>query len=226
MTEAVATAPGAAPPPPPAAADVPPGRLLAVLGTGGALAGVLLVVVFFLTLPAIEANRARDLQEAVGEVLKGPERYETLYVVGNALVREAPAGTDPKRLEKVYLGFGPGNRPLGFAMVVEEPGFQDMVRVIIGYDALAKKVLGMKVLESKETPGLGDKIQKDPAFVGQFAGVEPPLVGVKTARRSGPREVTMITGATISSRTVIRIINNAVKRLGPLMEAFPQEGRG
>ena len=31
-------------------------------------------------------------------------------------------------------------------------------------------VIGMKVLESKETPGLGDKIEKDSAFVAEFRG--------------------------------------------------------
>jgi electron transport complex protein RnfG len=187
---------------------------------------VLLVVVFFLTLPAIEANRARDLREAVGEVLKGPERYETLYVVGSALVRTAPAGQDPRTLEQVYLGYGAGDRPLGFAVVAEEPGFQDVVRLIVGYDPRARQLLGMKILESKETPGLGDKIQRDPAFIGQFAGASVPLVGVRSGKRAGPREVDMITGATISSRAVIRIINNALARLGPLMEAYAPEGKG
>jgi hypothetical protein len=30
----------------------------------------------------------------------------------------------------------------------------------------------------------------------------------------------MITGATISSRAVIRIINNALARLGPMLDAY------
>lgn len=210
----------------PAPADVSPARLLAVLGLGGAVAGVLLVVVFFLTLPAIEANRARDLQMAVAEVLKGPERYDTLYVVDGALVKQVPAGADARQLEQVYLGYGPGNRPLGFALVAEEPGFQDLVRLIVGYDARAKRVLGIMVLESKETPGLGDKIQKDTAFIDQFAGAEPPLVGARSGKRSAPREVDMITGATISSRAVIRIINNAVRRFGPMLDAYARENPG
>ena len=32
----------------------------------------------------------------------------------------------------------------------------------------------------------------------------------------------MITGATISSRAVIRIINNALARLGPMLEAYSE----
>jgi electron transport complex protein RnfG len=79
----------------------------------------------------------------------------------------------------------------------------------------------MKVLESKETPGLGDKIEKDMDFVTAFDGVAAPIEGVKAGDGSGdPHEVDLITGATISSRTLIRIINNALERLEPMLDAY------
>ena len=204
-------------------AEVSASRLLATLGLGGAVAGVLLVIAFGVTLPKIEANRAHARHLAVQEVLKAPERYDTLYLVNGALTKKAPDGTDPKKLEQVYLGYGANGRPVGFAVVAAEPGFQDTIRLIFGYDPKTKQLLGMKVLESKETPGLGDKIEKDPAFVAQFAGAEAPLVGVKKGKRAKPTEVDMITGATISSRTVIRTINNALVRLGPALDAYQAE---
>jgi len=216
----------AVPAAPPAPDEVKTSRLLGTLGVGGAVAGVLLVIAFGLTLPTIEANKARELEVAVKEVLKAPARYETLYVVGGALARKVPDGTDPKKIERVFLGYGTDNQRVGFAMVSAEAGFQDLVKVIFGYDPKTKQLLGMKVLESKETPGLGDKIEKDQAFVSQFAGAQAPLVGIKTGKRSNPREVVMITGATISSKAVIRIINSALKRLGPLVDAYPQEDKG
>ncbi|MBI4254145.1 MAG: RnfABCDGE type electron transport complex subunit G [Candidatus Rokubacteria bacterium] len=217
---ASATVPEAPAPP----AVVKTTSLLTTLGAGGVIAGVLLVVVYSLTLPAIEANKQKDLEAAIKEVLKGAERYETLYVVGGALVAKAPDGADPKKLEPVYLGYRAGNERAGFALAAAEPGFQDLVGLIFGYDAAKKQLLGMKVLESKETPGLGDKIAKDQTFVGQFRGAATPLVGVKQGKRSKPGEVDMITGATISSKAVIRIINNTLKRLGPAVEAYAAEG--
>ena len=206
---------------PPAEPDVAPARLLVVLGAAGALAGLLLVLAYGLTLPTIEANKARALQEAVREVLKAPERYDTLYVVNGALAASPPAAADPRRIEQVYLGYGPNARRIGFAIVAEDAGFQDVVRLIFGYDPKTRQLLGIKVLESKETPGLGDKIEKDTTFVGQFDGARPPLVGVKKGKRTNPSQVDMITGATISSRAVIRIVNRALERLGPLVEAYP-----
>ncbi len=210
---------------PPAPPDVAPTQLLATLGFGGAIAGLLLVFAYGVTLPTIEANKARELRAAINEVLKAPARYDTLYVVNGALVETPPAGTDARKLEQLYLGYDRANRRIGFALVAGEAGFQDVVRLIFGYDPRTRQLLGMRVLESKETPGLGDKIEKDPRFIGQFAGVQTPIVGVKADKKSSPRDVVMITGATISSRAVIRIINNALARLGPLVDAYRQEAR-
>ncbi len=223
--ETVTSAPAVTPAEPPAPPVVKSSSLLTVLGVGGGIAGLLLVVAYGLTLPAIEANRARALDLAVKEVLKAPARYDTLYVVDRALTKTPPSGTDPKTLQRVYLGYDADGRRVGYAVVAGEAGFQDVITLIFGYDAGTKKLLAMKVLESKETPGLGDKIDKDQAFVGQFGGVQPPLTGVKQGKRSRPGDVDMITGATISSRAVIRIINNALGRLRPALEAYREDGK-
>jgi electron transport complex protein RnfG len=71
----------------------------------------------------------------------------------------------------------------------------------------------MEVLESKETPGLGDKIIKDLEFVGSFRdlAVDPELVAVKKGR-THENEVDAISGATISSNAVVRIINESNAR--------------
>ena len=208
---------GAAVPAP--ATQVSPWRLIATLGGAGALAGALIVVAYLLTLPAIEAHRTQVLNAAITEVLRGPARYDTLYVVGGAIRRDPPPGADPKTLEKVYLGHAADGKPVGYAVVAQEPGFADVVRVIFGYDPATKKLLGMKVIESKETPGLGDGIEKNKKYVSQFAGRATPLKGVKVGAGKGdPSEVDFITGATISSRTVVRIINNALARLGPALK--------
>ena len=79
------------------------------------------------------------------------------------------------------------------------------------------------MLDQKETPGLGDKIEKDTSFRGQFHGKVTPFTGIKTAT-TDPHKIQTITGATISSRAVIRIINNAVALWMPRVRAFDQEG--
>ncbi len=211
----------AAPPPPVRHDDVPSWRLLATLGTAGAVAGFLIVFVYVGTQPRIRAHKAEVLRQAIQEVLKAPQRYDTLYVLEGALTAQRPDGADAATAEQVYRGYREDGKVVGFAIAAGEPGFQDIIRLIFGYDPATETLLGMKVLESKETPGLGDKIEKDQEFVTQFDGASVPLVGVKITRRTGDEhEIDMITGATISSRTVIRIINNALERLGPLIDAY------
>ncbi len=225
MNEPSATAAKTSQGPPGPQGLTSPGRLVATLGGLGAFSGLLIYLVFVATDPAIRVHRAEVLAEAIMEVLGEPERYDTLYIVGGTLTRTPPAGATLESGEAVYLGYRDG-APVGFAIRAARAGFQDTISLIFGYDPATSRLLGMKVLESKETPGLGDKIYKDLAFVAGFKGVEPPLVGVKPGGGRGrPGEVVMITGATISSRTIIRAINAELERLQPMLSSHGKEPR-
>ena len=194
-------------------------RLVGTLTVAGSLAGLAIVLVFQWANPLIEAWRAEVLSQAVTEVLAGAQRYETVFLEDDGFTI-APVG-DTAALDRVYLGYDEDGRPVGVAMVGAQAGFQDIIRVIFGYDPGSGEVMGMQVLESKETPGLGDKIEKDSSFIREFHGVETPLVGRKEARATGSEdEVVMITGATISSQTIVDLINARVEEVGPQVEAF------
>jgi Na+-translocating ferredoxin:NAD+ oxidoreductase subunit G len=194
-------------------------RLVATLGVAGALAGMLIVVVFQWAQPRILAHQARAIAVAVGEVLQAPERTETLFVYDGALTNAPPAGVDTVQLDRVWAGYDAAGRRVGFAMIGAEAGFQDIIMVMFGYDPETGRVMGMRILDSKETPGLGDKIFKDEAFVEQFRVAELPMIPTKPGSGTGnPREVDTITGATISARAVITIINNRVERMRPLLD--------
>jgi electron transport complex protein RnfG len=203
----------------------PAWRLLGTLGAAGALAGLLIVLTWRWTTPPIEAHRARVLQQAIAEVLRQPARWDTLYVLDGRLVRQLPPGTDGTTLEKAWQGYDAAGNRVGVAVTAGEPGFADVVSVILAWDPSSRQLLAMKVVGSKETPGLGDRIEKDSAFVSQFRGPVLPLTGVKAKSGNDPSEVDVITGATISSRTVIRVINAAVERWQPRIDALDREGR-
>lgn len=220
------SAPAGAPPGAPEPPAISSRRLIATLTLAGAVAGLGIVLAYGWARPRIQAHRAAVLRAAIDEVLGGPDRYEVLYVDGDGLRDIPPAGADTLTAERVYLGFGADGRPIGFAVEAAEPGFQDVVRLLFGYDPVRGRLLGMTVLESRETPGLGERIETDSSFAGGFHGAVPPLVGVKSGRATGDEhEVDMITGATISSRTVIRAINERIERLEPLLRAYeaPEE---
>lgn len=207
--------------PPVLVREVPSWRLLAVMTAAGALAGALIVTVYQLTLPPIERHRSEVERDAVQEVLKAPPSFDTLYLRQGALVKTLPPGTSRKGVETIYLGHDAAGKRVGFAMSGTGNGFQDPVTVMFGYDAAAHRLIAMKVIANRETPGLGNRIESDSAFVNGFVNAATPINGVKQDRgKQKPNDVVMITGATISSRAVIRIIDDAITRWQPLMDAY------
>jgi electron transport complex protein RnfG len=201
-------------------------RLVATLAVAGALAGLLIVLVNQHTKPIIDAYRAEQLKLAVYEVLPGSARFRTLYLVDGALAANLPDGAKASDFRQAYVGYDDDGNMIGVAASRGESGFQDIVLVIFGFEPETGVLLGMKVLESKETPGLGDKIFKDQAFVDQFfARPQTPLTAIKAGSGKGlPGEIDAITGATISSKAVVGIINNGIAEWRPLLErGIPEE---
>ena len=192
--------------------------LLATLSASGALAGLLIVLVYQWTLPAVEANRTARLDAAVRDVLQGIDRYDTLYLVDGALT-PMPPGNGGNTTEKVYAGFSGAGTRVGFAIRTAPPGFADNIELLIGYDPPARKTLGLAILSSRETPGLGDKILKED-WLAQFREALVPLAGVKQGAKAKANEIDMITGATISSRAIIGGINAAIERWAPILDAY------
>ena len=200
-------------------------RLVSTLSIAGLLSGLIIVSVYEITLPTINAYKARVQREAVFKVLPGIARFERLAYRDQRLiaVTEEEAGQ-----QYVFGGYDDLGRLVGYAIPSAGPGFQDTIRLLYGYLPHQRKVVGMEILESRETPGLGDKIYKDAAFVANFAdlSIDPEIVTVKQGRRSAPNEVDAITGATISSKAVVRIIQQGNDRWLPLLETaqpMPQE---
>jgi len=201
-------------------------RLVATLAVAGALAGLLIVLVNQHTKPIIDKYKAEQLRLAVYEVLPGVSRYRTLYLVDGALTAEVPAGAKASDFRQAYVGYDEAGQMKGVAVSRGESGFQDVVQVIFGFEPDSGILLGMKVLESKETPGLGDKIFKDQGFVDQFfARPQTPLAAIKAGSGKGaPGEIDAITGATISSKVVVSIINNGMAEWRPVLEqGIPEE---
>jgi electron transport complex protein RnfG len=210
-------------------------RLVLTLAVAGLLSGLTIVSAYRLTLPRIQANQAEALRRAVFEVLPGAERMERLVwrpagagEAGGVLVppgeRGAAAGQGTAAAEpSVYAGYAAGGRFLGYAIPAAGAGFQDTISLLYGYDPAGDRIVGMQVLESRETPGLGDRIYKDEAFVAQFRdlAVAPRLELVKDAP-TAPNQVDAITGATISSAAVVTILQTANDQWLERLEASPQ----
>jgi electron transport complex protein RnfG len=190
-------------------------RMMATLGIAGFCSGLAVVAAYLLTQPRIERNRSEALEAAIFHVLDGA-RTRRAFGLRDGEIVAVEAGADS---DVVYAGYDDAGELLGFAIPAEGAGFQDTIKLIYGVEPARGRVVGMEVLESRETPGLGDRIQKDPAFLARFRDLAtgPRIELVKGAAATRPNEVDAISGATISSKAVVRILNDANERwLAPL----------
>jgi len=198
--------------PPELESEKEPSSLTLVLSmvVAGLISGVIIIGVFEGTLPTITANKARELREAVFQVLPGVKQMQKLRYREGKLVVDTGKKSDGNT---IYAGYDGEGRFVGYAVPNEGPGFQDTISLLYGYLPGKRKIVGMRVLDSRETPGLGDKIYKDAHFVANFddLAVDPTIVVTKKGK-SKHNEIDAITGATISSKAVARIVNKARER--------------
>jgi len=107
-----------------------------------------------------------------------------------------------------YEAFDSSGDKIGYGFIAEMPGLQDVMKVAGGMD-LDFKMTKVIVLEQKETPGIGDKVQKQPEFTAQFTGVGPD--GLALSSEGG--QIDGISGATLSSKAVTDGVHNIVEQI-------------
>jgi len=186
--------------------EVSSARLVFTLALAGLISGAAIIGIYEFTLPTITMNKARELREAVFKVIPGVTQMQQLVYRDGELIASTETGKDE---QPVYAGYDDESVFVGYAIPAAGPGFQDTIGLLYGFKPERQLVTGMEILESRETPGLGDKIYKDADFVANFKQllIDPEIIVVKKGKKSGPNVVDAITGATISSKAVVRIIN-------------------
>jgi electron transport complex protein RnfG len=185
-------------------------RLVLTMAVAGFLSGLLTISIYLVTLPTITAYKIESLRQAVFRVLPNTVSIQE-YVYRDGQLRAVKDGEKAKDEASIYGGFDIRQNMLGYAIAAEGAGFQDTIRLLYGYDKVQKRIVGMEVLDSRETPGLGDKIYKDLDFVANFKALNPlpEIKAVKKGQRTADNQIDAITGATISSVAIVKIINQS-----------------
>ncbi|MEA1965000.1 MAG: FMN-binding protein [Candidatus Aerophobetes bacterium] len=174
-------------------------QMILVLCLVGAVSGGALVGIYKYSQPLIKANKKREIREAIFTVLPEVKNYEVII----------------KRGREIYKGFDASGNLTGYAFIGKGGGYQGEIEVMIGMDPQFTETKGIEILESVETPGLGAKIASD-WFKNQFKklNILPFIELIKGKRPEEPNQIQAITGATISSQTVVNILNKTIKEIG------------
>ena len=174
-------------------------RLIIILGVISAVAGGALALVNSFTEPLIAAYQAKAEASAYQQALPQADSFTSLPELV-AEVKNNPATSD---IEDIKAGFKNGVQ-VGWVLKVSTTGFSSDIVMLVGIDKDGK--LGEAViLDQKETPGLGTKIT-EAEFIRQPA-IKNAVPGEDLRLNKDNGKVQAVSGATISSRAVVRGIN-------------------
>ena len=180
--------------------------------------GVALAGVEKLTRPKIEQNVkdliARRLVDMFGE---GTTTTEPVIIKGEIAGRTKEILCYPAIKD---------NKTIGWGIKAEGQGY-DTLTLLIGVDAQVTELIGYRVIKSLETAGIGDKIKKEKTdFYKQFEGKDPskPIIAITPGKTPGPQDINTISGATISSKGVTKIINDHLAAVREKLAAKAKEG--
>lgn len=200
--------------------------MLRTLGGIAMISGFLVVLVVQFTRPIIAENKRIAIERAVFKVVPNAVSRRD-FLLGPAGL--FPAGEAGATGEPVYAAYDRHGELQGVALEAAATGYQDVIRILYGYSPKCECITGIEVLKMTETPGLGDRIASDPAFLKNFYGLDGklndagdglahPIVTVKHGNKTEPWQIDAISGATISSKAIGRMLDASGQRMFPLIQ--------
>jgi len=196
----------------------------AIVGIG-MLCALLIVGIYQATAERIAENEAQALAEAVAAVLPTAQVLRSIAVASDGGIADVDAS-----LQKLpaFVGYDQSGKLAGVAITAAGMGYQDTIQVIYAYSFSDSAIVGLRVLQSLETPGLGDKIETDPNFVANFEQLDVSLSAagnelahavetVPNGSKEHPWQIDAITGATVSSEAIGKILDTSAQQWVPLL---------
>ena len=173
-------------------------RLVIVLTCISLLAALALTGVYALTKGPIEQGQREKKEKALQAVLPDYEGTVRDTVIVDADNEEIP----------VHLAIGKDGELCGAGIeTYTKKAFAGRFDLMVGFDADGS-IVNTEVLKAGETPGLGDKINKDKSdFALQFNHQNPAEFQLVVKKDGG--DVDAITAATISSRAYCDAVQRA-----------------
>ncbi|MBN2281044.1 MAG: FMN-binding protein [Candidatus Marinimicrobia bacterium] len=172
--------------------------------------GLAISSVHYLTLPMLEKNEALHKNRIISQAFMldvekdTPEAYEDAirqFIKIDSIEIKREKVEFFRHREKDYIGF-----------IFKGLGFWEPISGIIVMDRDLEKIINLKILEQKETPGLGARIE-EPWFTEQFQQLaikwndnQKIIIGA-TSNPDKSNVVETITGASQTSDALMNMLN-------------------
>lgn len=191
-------------------------KLITTLATVAMISGLLVVLVYEFTKPIIAENQRLATERAIFKVLPKARTQLTFTVAQDTLILANGKTTSPL----IYAGYDDDHQFIGVALNASAQGYQDIIKLLYGYQPDTGCITGFDVLKSTETPGFGTKITTDLDFLANFTCLEAQANTtqtklehiIKTVRHGTKQnnwEIDAIAGSTITSNAIGRMLNTS-----------------
>jgi electron transport complex protein RnfG len=195
-------------------------RIYAVMIGLGILCSFAIVLTYELTREPILNNQAAFRGEAGLAVLPGAESIRVFHQDPDGRFVEGAGTTEGTEL--IFAGYDAGGRLVGLAIEAAGKGYQDVIGVIYGYVPEGERIVAFRVLQSRETPGLGDRVESDPGFQANFDNLDVRLneskddvanaiAFVPHGAKESPWQIDGLSGATVTSRAIADIVSQSTR---------------
>ena len=162
------------------------------------VSGFLLSFVFSSFQEDISENNKKTILEGVKSIIIGSDNIEGPLTEDSTFT--------------YYIGKKEDGSIAGYAIISSAKGYNGENKILVGFDENAETITGIVITEQAETPGLGARITEN-SFREQFKNQSSivPLSIVKGIKpeEAGDGEIAAISGATISSSSVVDAVNIA-----------------
>lgn len=179
-------------------------RFALVLLIVGAISGGVLAFSNGLTAPII-AERAKE--QSFGAYAELFSEADDFVAIEDSKLAEI---TEENTFVREVFEARNGGELIGYVFKTNSSGYGGNIVTVSAFQNDGT-ILGIKVLENSETPGLGTKIVDDPSYASSYVGKSLANDLVLVASPSAENEVQLLSGATISSNGVLAGVNGARK---------------
>ena len=173
------------------------------------VAGILLGVVYQITLDPIAKANENAKEKAYKAVLAEADSFETIDALPSDDDINASSDIDFSK-DKV----NEGSETAGYVVTVtDSDGYGGDIKFTVGISTDGK-VLGVSFLSISETAGLGMRAKQDPSFTSQFTAKSDAVASFSVVTDGSASEsnanVDAIGGSTITSKSVTKGVNYAL----------------
>jgi electron transport complex protein RnfG len=188
------------------------------------ISGLLVVIVYEYTQPIIAENHRLATERAIFKILPQATSRLTFQVTNDRII----LSDDKASGILIYAAYDEQLNLVGVALNAAAQGYQDTIKLLYGYHPDTGCITGFDVLKSTETPGFGTKITTDMQFLANFNCLEAKVNAdysaltqtIKTVRhgtKTQAWEIDAISGSTITSNAMGRMLNQSAQKLHPVI---------